>query len=106
MGASFEAVWGKVVRTFRPAFRVENWSQARGYTGGNFRIEHVGNSGIMVFGGNMSVPRAVSRGEFEKVYAVWDEYTGGEYSRAELTKLSQNTTYILSILHSVLAADT
>lgn len=105
MGTSFEAVWGKIQRALRPDLIVKNWGHARGYTGKTFKVEHVDNLGIMVFGGDMTVPRTVGRGDFKKVYAAWDDYTAGERSRAELTNLSQNTTYVLSILHLVLDTD-
>lgn len=102
MSQSFDAVWEKIVREVRPTQEIRNWGQARGYTGGTFCIEQIDRSGILVSGGNMSVARPVSRGDFEKVYNVWEAYTGGEYTRAEMTQISQNTTYILSILHLTL----
>ena len=37
--------------------------------------------------------------DFEKMFALWGAYNRGTVSRAELGKRSQNTTYVLSILH-------
>jgi hypothetical protein len=46
--------------------------------------------------------RTIFKGDFAKVYRVWNDYCAGHYSRADLGKLSQNTTYILSIFRRVL----
>jgi hypothetical protein len=99
----FEEVWLAVVSKLQPGEEIKNWGSARGYTGGTFKIEQVHNSWIGVFGGEMTEARNVSKGDFAKVYAVWDQYLAGNYPRAKMTNLSQNTTYILSILRCVLS---
>lgn len=100
----FEAVWLAIVSKLQPGDEIKNWGSARGYTGGTFKIEQVHNSWIGVFGGDMTEPRDVSKGDFAKICAVWEEYIAGNYPRAKMTNLSQNTTYILSILRRVLVA--
>ena len=50
----------------------------------------------------MQMPRRISKGDFEKVYAIWSEYVAGNYPRSKMTSLSQNTTYILGIFHQVM----
>src|SRR5438105_396172 len=97
----FDSVWAGIREALHVGQTVRNWGHARGYTGGDFRVEDVSRYSVTVFGGNMTQPRVVSRGDFEKVYWVWDDYVAGEYPREAMTKLSQNTTYILSILHLV-----
>ncbi len=101
MTTSFEAVWITIIQKLQPGEMIRNWGHARGYTGGTFRIDHVGNSSITATGGKMSQPRTISKGDFQNVYAVWSDYCAGDYPRAEMVKLSQNTTYILSILRRV-----
>jgi hypothetical protein len=98
---NFENVWLEIVAKLRPGDEVMNWGSARGYTGGSFKIEEVNGSGVGVFGGAMTMPRKISKGDFEKVHAVWDQYITGNYPRAKMINLSQNTTYILSILRQV-----
>jgi hypothetical protein len=43
--------------------------------------------------------RRISKGDFEKVLDHWADYKAGRVTRAELTNISQNTTYIMSLLH-------
>jgi hypothetical protein len=50
----------------------------------------------------MQMGRRVSKGDFEKVYAVWDTYLAGNLPRSKMGALSQNTTYILSMLHQTM----
>jgi hypothetical protein len=94
---NFEAVWSDIRQRLRPATVVRNWGLARGYTRATFEIKDVERTSITVPGGNIQVSRRISKGEFEKVYAVWDEYVAGNYPRSNLTNLSLNTTYIISI---------
>jgi cupin 2 domain-containing protein len=47
----------------------------------------------------MRKERRISKREFERVFAVWSDYKVGTVRRGKLAILSQNTTYILSILH-------
>jgi hypothetical protein len=100
----FEAVWLAIVSKLQSGDEIKNWGSARGYTGGTFKIEQVHNSLIGVFGGEMTEARNVSKGDFAKVYAVWDQYLAGNFPRAKMTILSQNTTYILSILRRVIGS--
>ena len=71
---------------------VRNWGAARGYTGGTFKIVEVEGTSITVSGGEISKPRRVSKGEFEKVFGVWEVYLAAKYTRAEMRSLSLNTT--------------
>ncbi len=100
----FEDVWLSMVTKLQAGDEVKNWGSARGYTGGTFKIEGVYNHAIGVFGGDMTMPRNIPKSDFAKLYVVWDQYIAGNYPRAKMTNLSQNTTYILSILRKVLGA--
>jgi hypothetical protein len=97
----FPAIWMKIVQPLHPGDVIRNWGYATGHTGGTFRIEDVGNSAVTVYCGTMVQPRAIPKGDFEKVYAVWSDSCAGNYPRAKMTNLSQNTTYILGILRRV-----
>jgi hypothetical protein len=100
MDASFETIWAVIQRMQRGAL-IRNWGLSRGYTGGTFIIDDIERSAIVVRGGEMVEPRRVSKGEFEKLYAVWHQYLAGNLPRSRMLSLSQNTTYILSILHLI-----
>ena len=81
--------------------RCANWSVAKGYTGGTFKVDDIDRTSVTVSSGNMQMPRRVSKGEFEKLHAIWDTYRSGNYPRSKMLSLSQNITYILSILHLI-----
>ncbi len=104
MSQAFEAVWARIIQRLRPGETIRNWGLARDYTGRTFKIEHVGNSSILVFGGKMKSARNVTKGDFANIYAVWDAYRVGKYPRGEMMSLSQNSTYIISILHHIEAS--
>jgi hypothetical protein len=101
MPSNFETTWTDIVRALDRGAIAQNWSIAKSYTGRTFKVEDVERTSITVSGGKMRAPRRVSRGEFEKLYEIWDAYPAGKYTRAEMRSQSQNTTYILSILHSL-----
>jgi hypothetical protein len=99
MTLTFDTIWARINQELRPGTIIRNWGLARSYTGGSFEVKDVERTSITVAGGNMQMSRIVSRGEFEKVFAVWADYAAGNYPRSKMTGLSQNTTYIISILH-------
>jgi hypothetical protein len=99
---SFENVWMSIVSTLQRGEVVKNWGVSRGFTGNTFVIEQIQNTAVTVIGGKLTEPRSVSKRDFEKVYEVWDDYVAGNYPRAKMTDLSQNTTYILSVLRLIL----
>jgi hypothetical protein len=104
MVGQFETKWTEITREVHPEVVIRNWGAARGYTGRTFKVDFIDRSSITVSGGDMQMPRRISKGDFEKVYTVWDAYCTGNYPRSKMTNISQNTIYILSILHSVMAA--
>ena len=103
MAVDFEAVWNSIRAAVAPGSMVRNWSAAKGYTGGSFRIDNMDRSSVTVSGGAMQAPRRVSKGDFAKIFTIWDEYVAGNFPRSGMLPLSQNSTYILSILHAAAA---
>ena len=65
----------------------------------NFEINDIDGAAVIVRSGQMGEERRVSKGDFQRLFAFWSAYNRGTIGRAELGKRSQNTTYILSILH-------
>jgi hypothetical protein len=101
MALTFDAVWTQIADELRPGTAVQNWGVARGFAGRTFEVMDVERTVITIFGGDMQMPRRLSKDDFARVYAVWDAYIGGRYPRSKMTDLSQNTTYIVSILHGL-----
>jgi hypothetical protein len=99
MNGKFEGAWADIRQRLRPGTLVRNWSADRGDTGGEFRINDVDGAAVIVRSGQMGQERRVSKGDFERLFAFWGAYNRGTIGRGELGKRSQNTTYILSILH-------
>jgi hypothetical protein len=97
MTGSFDTIWARITSDLSLGTAIWNWGAARGYTGATFEVNDVERTSITVAGGNMQMLRRISRGDFEKIYAVWADYAEGNYPRSKMTDLSQNTTYIVSI---------
>ena len=57
--------------------------------GGTFKVDDIDRTSITVSSGNMQMPRRVSKGEFEKLHAIWDTYRSGNYPRSKMLSLSQ-----------------
>jgi hypothetical protein len=96
---TFHTVWADLRNRLSAGMTIKNWSAAKGYTGRDFRIVSVVPGAITVGGGSITVPRHIGRGDFERIHSVWDAYRAGRYPRGEMLSLSQNTTYILSLLY-------
>jgi hypothetical protein len=99
MNRTFNGIWADLRNRLRAGTVIRNWSADSGYTGGEFRVNDVDGSAIVVRSGQMGQERRVGRRDFEMLFALWGAYNRGAVSRAELGKRSQNTTYVLSILH-------
>jgi len=99
MTPTFEEAWSDIQLRLTPGTVVKNWSADKGYTGGRFKITGLDSSSVLIQSEHMNQERHVSKGDFERLFAFWPAYTCGTVGRSELAKRSQNTTYILSILH-------
>lgn len=100
MPIDFEATWNGILAAVAPGSVVRTWSAAKGYTGGSFRIDAADSASVTVSGAAMQAPRRVSKRDFSRIFAVWDAYAAGNFPRARMLPMSQNSTYILSILHA------
>jgi hypothetical protein len=78
--------------------QIKGWSRLHGETSLVFKIDEVGDTWISVLP-QTKIPRRISKGDFSQVYAFWKSYCAGEVGRAEMTTLSQNTSYIFALLH-------
>ena len=100
MPEDFDAIWSRIQRMLTPGIAIRNWSIAKSCTGGSFRIIAMTTETVTVFGGRMRAERTIPKAEFGKLAAVWDRYRAGRLPRSDLGSLSQNTTYVLSLLHA------
>lgn len=85
MSQDSDSVWSQIKSKLRPGIDVRNWGVARGYASGSFRLDNVERTSITICGGDMQMPRRISKGDFEKLYAVWDDYRAGNLPRMKLT---------------------
>ena len=99
MTGSFDTIWARITSDLSLGTAIWNWGAARGYTGATFEVKDVERTSITVAGGNMQMPRRISKGDFEKLYSVWPDYIEGNYPRFKMRDLSLNVTYIVSIFH-------
>jgi len=93
----FNTVWFSILRRVN-AKRIENWSVA-GRAKGSFTAHVDSPDHLTVTGPEITGMRRISKTDFARIFWVWDDYIKGTMGRQELTKLSQNTTYVISILH-------
>ncbi len=92
--------WTELQRRNPVGDTIRTWSAAKGLLNGSFKIESLSSSRIEVSSAGMNdPPRPITRGDFEKVLAVWPDYKAGTLSRSRLILESQNSTYIVSLLH-------
>jgi hypothetical protein len=97
MMETIDAVWADFRARLKPKTVVKAWS-ATGRARAKFSIEDLDGGAITILPGTGSA-RRISKGDFEKVLDYWAQYKAGRVTRVELTNISQNTTYILSLLH-------
>ena len=95
---SFQAFWTDLPLVLKPGTEIRGWGKARGYTDLRFRVIDLDAGSVTIDSATVSAPRRISRGEFEKLFALWDRYCAGQISRQEVTPISQNSSYIFAIL--------
>ena len=99
MRGDFEHIWADLQGRLPVRERIQNWSADKGYSGGRFRIKNVEPSSVTIEADGTSVPRRITKSEFQMIFADWPAYRLGSVRRSALQDKSKNTTYILSILH-------
>jgi hypothetical protein len=97
--ATFEQVWLDIVKKLRPGTELAGWSRDKGETHSKFRIVELDSTHVSIKPGAGGQVRRISKNDFRQVFAWWDQYNAGSISRKDMTGLSQNTTYIFSILN-------
>jgi hypothetical protein len=99
----FHEIWQRITRLPDQAV-VPTWSFASGYLGSEFTLEAVRPNAVTIAPPgvrSLRVSRPISKGDFANVYSAWRDYAQGRTSRGAVGRISQNTTYIFSILRHV-----
>jgi hypothetical protein len=96
-------VWADLRNGLRVGIEIKGWRRDKEDTGLRFKIVDVGPDPIRIE--SSPTPdkprpseRRIGKTDFARVYTAWLGYCGGKINRAEMTRLSQNTSYIFSIL--------
>jgi hypothetical protein len=97
--ANFKDVWRKIRQRVSKGDDIRNWSYDNGYTGNVSHVEQVNYDEVVFSGERTNKPRHVLRTDFETVFEHWEQYKQGLVSRDVITKISRNSTYILSLFH-------
>ena len=95
---TFNEFWADIRSRLKAGTEIRAWSRLKGFTSLRFKITDVSSGSISVDSATMSIPRTIGKSDFERVYGAWPKYKTGKMSRAEMTGLSQNTTYIFGII--------
>lgn len=100
---SVEGAWADVRNRLRAGTELKGWSRERPDTGLRFKVLESGADALTILTAPTAekpkpTPRRIAKGEFARVYASWAAYCQGKVSRGEMTALSQNKSYLFSIL--------
>jgi hypothetical protein len=94
---TIDAVWADFRARLKPKTVIPAWSAA-GRTRSKFTVVDIDGGSITILPSTGN-ERRISKGDFDKVHTHWPDYKIGRTKRGELINVSQNTTYILSLLH-------
>ena len=97
MAETIDSIWADFRARLKPKAVIKAWSTT-GRARSKFSVVDVDGASVTVLPGTGN-ERRISKGDFEKILDAWPAYQAGRLSRGELTGISQNTTYILSLLH-------
>jgi hypothetical protein len=97
MAETIETAWADFRARLKPNTPIKAWSVA-GRTRSKFTVVGVDGGAITILPSTGN-ERRISKGDVAKVQSHWPAYKAGRMKRGELLNVSQNTTYILSLLH-------
>jgi hypothetical protein len=94
---TFTTVWNDIQSRLKPGTDIKGWGAERGYTGMKCKVTGVSRVDVTVTSDTISTPRTIGRQEFEKLFAVWDDYCDRRLERQRVAAISQNSSYVFSI---------
>lgn len=95
----FENLWSKLKSILRPRAIIPNWTVDGGYFGGTITIVELSDEAIEVEVPTAKNIQVVKKTDFEEVWRIWESYNAGEFKRGQMTRLTRNSKYVISILH-------
>lgn len=95
---SFDQFWQSLTARLSRGIQVRGWSKDQGFTELRFTIIDASAMSIKVFSNGMKAPRNISKGDLKTIWEHWQDYCADKIGRAELTQLSQNTSYIFGLI--------
>jgi hypothetical protein len=95
----FTDAWAALQTTLFVGATIQNWTARNGHIGEPFEIVAITPDVVVVVAPRARTPQTVRRADFEKVYALWDDYARGLIPRSAFTPLTRYSKYVISILH-------
>lgn len=95
----FTEAWAALQATLCAGTRIPNWTARSGQVGEPFEIGSINPDVVVIIAPGARTPQIVRRADFEKVYALWDDYVRGLVPRSAFTPLTRYSKYVISILH-------
>jgi hypothetical protein len=95
----FENLWSKLKSKLRPRTIIPNWTADGGYFGGTITIVELSNDAVEVELSTAKNHQLVGKSDFEEVWQIWESYNAGKFKRGQITPLTRNSKYVISILH-------
>jgi hypothetical protein len=95
----FTDAWATLQAVLFVGATIPNWTARNGRIGEPFEIVAINPDAVVIIAPGASTPQMVRRADFEKVYALWDDYVRGLVPRSAFTPLTRYSKYVISILH-------
>jgi hypothetical protein len=99
MALSFENIWIRVRNELQIGQVIKNWGNARGFTGNTFQIIGITEKIVECVPPKAKNSQKVPKGDFEKLWGIWQKYITDEILRNEIGDMSRYSSYIISIFH-------
>ena len=89
------------LQSFLRIGRYQNWTLASGARDSFFNLIRITSDRIKISVDGSSIPRTVTQAEINRVAEFWPAYKQGNVSRLRLRDISQNSTYVITLLHEI-----
>lgn len=94
-----QGIWRDLEARVAAGVTIPNWTAANGYIGDPFSVVGLRTGYLDIEAPGAEYIQHIPRTDFERLWAVWDEYKSGRLLRHELRDMSRFSKYIISLLH-------
>jgi len=101
VGVPFIDTWNYIQNNLHVGDDTKNWTKNKQYLGDEFTISSLTPTQIDVKTPGAINIQKIPRIDFEDVYAIWQKYIGGTYTREQIRDKTRYSKYIISILNWV-----